>query len=565
MRRLLAVLAAFVVALLAIGALIFAQARQAFEAQETAELGYFADELLRRMDADLARLAVAVRWREGAAYRPDDPAAHRREPDPPYVVGWLSVAPDGNFTTPSADRARLAPYAAALRAADGRSRTELVLSEEIAAAEDYESPLAERYLSRSRQKVPPDMRGLDKVIAAEIDAAYQAGLAAGTTQGRAEAADGPSVPAPRAVTLDTATVFVFVTVGAGESARDRGAVIDVARLMQHLAAGHFAGQPLASYSQLDLATRDGYPIRTVEAFGNGAGAAGGALDLERTFTAPFDFLSARLRADTAPPSPGRGTLRLLVLVFALVALGGAGAVARAVQVQHDLARRRTLFVSSVTHELKTPLTTIGLYAEMLEQGMDADAETRSRYFGVLKSETVRLSRLIRNVLEFSRLEARRRRVTPTPGDLTEALHEAARVMTDQAAESGFELRLDAPDEITAAFDHEAVVQILVNLVENSLKFAAGAARPEIVVFARAEGRGARFGVRDYGPGIATRPLARIFDDFTRGEDAATRATKGTGIGLALVRRLAQAMGARAEAENHGDGGCSVSVVLPACR
>ncbi len=229
--------------------------------------------------------------------------------------------------------------------------------------------------------------------------------------------------------------------------------------------------------------------------------------------------------------------------------------------QAELARRRTRFVSSVTHELKTPLTAIGMYAEMLELGMAADAATRERYYGVLKSETARLSRLIHNVLEFSRLESRHRRIAVGPGDMVPALREAERVMAQHARQEGFDLRVEAPESLEAVFDHEAVVQILVNLIENSLKFGAAAPRKEIVVFAAAAGGGVRFGVRDTGPGIGQKTLGRVFDDFTRGDDPVTRATKGTGIGLALVRRLAVAMGGRAEARNNRDVGCTVTVVL----
>jgi signal transduction histidine kinase len=112
---------------------------------------------------------------------------------------------------------------------------------------------------------------------------------------------------------------------------------------------------------------------------------------------------------------------------------------------------------------------------------------------------------------------------------------------------------------------DTIGQILINLVENSLKFGAAATRKEIVVFAGDTGGGVRFGVRDTGPGLGEKALGRIFDDFTRGDDPVTLGTKGTGIGLALVRRLAQAMGGRAEARNNREAGCTVAVVLsPRC-
>lgn len=563
MRRLLAVLAGFVTLLLGVAALIFAHAHRAIVAQENAELGYFAGELLKDMDEELARLAAEVRSRDARAYLPAAQGAGRTSTEPAYIVGWMAVRSDGTFTTPSPDRARIARRVAALREAAATetdaAREAVAGKQEPVSREPYQSPLARRYLSSRRLKSAfPDV-DTDAIITSELEAAYQAGLAQGAERGRASAVDRAGGAALRAVLLDSNTVFVATTAAAERT--DRGVIVAVEPLLRHLARRHYSGQPIARFTRLELSAR-AEPLAGCKVVTGEGAATGASLRLEHVFAPPFDFLGSRLTADAAPPSPSRATLRWLVLAFALVALSGGIALARAVQAQHELAQRRSRFVSSVTHELKTPLTAIGMYAEMLEQGMDADAEARRRYFGVLKSETARLSRLIRNVLEFSQLEARRRRIVAGPGNLASALREAERVMADPAAQAGFVLRVEAADECPAAFDHEAAVQILVNLVENSLKFGVGAQRREVVLFAATTERGARFGVRDYGPGISVRPIERIFDDFRRGDDDLARSTKGTGIGLALVRRLALAMGGRAEAANHEDGGCTVAVTLP---
>lgn len=563
MNRLLTVLTVFVALLLAVAALIFVHAHRAIVAQENAELGYFANELLDAMDEELAGLAGQVRNRGSQTYVPGGQGSRPGAAEPAYIIGWVSVGADGSFVTPSPQPARIGRRVAALRASADDSRMEAGYSKGDVVRESYQSPLAKRYLSRERLKNAFPKVDTDAIITNELEAAYQAGLAQGGQRSRASAVERAGGVALRAVILDSNTVFVATTVTAEGTRRDRGVLIAVEPLLRQLAERHFSDQPLAQYTRLELGARSARLASSAVTAGKGTGS-GKALSIERAFAPPFDFLTCRLLAEAAPPSPGRATLRWLVIVFALVALSGAAVLARAVQAQNELALRRSLFVSSVTHELKTPLTAIGMYAEMLEQGMDIDAETRRRYFGVLKSETARLSRLIRNVLEFSQLEARRRRVAPGDGNLSATLREAERVMADQAAQAGFRLCVRAPEECPATFDHEAVVQILVNLVENSLKFGTRAERREIELFAEPTARGARFGVRDYGPGIAVKPINRIFDDFTRGYDAATRATKGTGIGLALVRRLAQAMGGRVEAENHEDSGCTVAVVVGRC-
>lgn len=561
MRRLLLVLVAFVAALLVVATILFRQAHRAVVAQEGSELGYFANQLLQRVEDELGALAFEVRDRPESDYRPPSGPPQRRRADAPYVLAWMACRPDGKVLNPAGESGRLGRYAVAFRRAETTVRGESKNGTVPVRSGTYQSSLSKRYLEEPDLREIVKKSGLDGIIARDLDAACRAGLAAGNGRAQAQTgrADGPSPV--RAVFLDDTTVFICRAAPVEGAPGNQGVLVSVPRLLRELVARQFTGQPMERFTKLTVsAFRENRAVRTTVA-GDSA-VTSRALDLSRAFSPPFDFVQARLLADAAPPSPGRATLRILILVFAAVALIGGAALVRAVQAQAELARRRTNFVSSVTHELKTPLTAIGMYVEMLELGMAGDAETRQRYFDVLKSETARLSRLIHNVLEFSRLEARKRRVTAVLGDLAAVLREAERIMARQAEREGFQLRVEAPEALEAVFDREAVVQILVNLVENSLKFGASAERREVVLFAEAVGGGMRFGVRDTGPGISERFLGRAFDDFTRGDDPVTRQTKGTGIGLALVRRLAQAMGGRAEARNNHGEGCTVSVVLP---
>ena len=136
-----------------------------------------------------------------------------------------------------------------------------------------------------------------------------------------------------------------------------------------------------------------------------------------------------------------------------------------------------------------------------------------------------------------------------------------------AERQGFRLILEADDDLPeVSFDRDAIVQVVFNLVDNALKYARSATRKEIVVSCRTDGGNAssvEIAVRDFGPGVQRADLARIFEPFFRREDELTRATKGSGIGLALVKQLVESQGGRIRAENAEDGGFRVSLELRA--
>lgn len=591
MKGLVLVLVGFVVSLVVVGAILFDRAQHAVAGQERAELAFFANTLLDRMDEELLRLVLQEEARAPREYRSSGaaggPSSLVGAPTVPYVIGYLVDHADGSYSSPM-DLGRMASQERAdeIRARLARSHAEFrgtmagAPPAPTADAKPVPPPgsgylaLEERYLRSERGigKKREDAANPDRASRRELEAAYRAGLADARTFERdlpspaaAPAANPDATPDAeplRAALLDDDTVFLFRSATVAGETQRQGVLLSTSALLRRLTLNHFTGQPIERFTRLVLAVqREGVGVRE-ETSGVDADLAGSALRLERPFSRPFEFITARLLADATPPSPGRTTLGVLIVAFVAVALLGGAALARAVHGQNELALRRTRFVSSVTHELKTPLTAIGMYIEMLELGMDRDGETRERYFQVLKSETARLSRLIHRVLEFSRLETRNHRLVVGPGDLVAALREAERVMSEQARQGGFVLSVMSPEHVEATFDPEAVVQILVNLIENSIKFGAASVPRQITLFAASGESEVSFGVADLGPGISPRTLRHLFDDFYRGDDPVTRQTKGTGIGLALVRRLAGAMGGRVEARNNPTAGCTLTVTLP---
>lgn len=283
------------------------------------------------------------------------------------------------------------------------------------------------------------------------------------------------------------------------------------------------------------------------------------------FAEPFDALVARLDLDTLPGLGSERPIYALALLLVLVATVGLFAVDRMTRVVVDYAQRRSDFVAAVSHELKTPLTSIRMYGEMLRDGLVASEEKRAEYYSTITDESERLSRLIDNVLEFSRLEQSRREFRLVVGSLAEAIREAAEKLRAHVERTGFRLVLDLDAELPSVqFDRDGVTQLLFNLVDNALKYARHAETREIEIGLRLENGRIELRVRDFGPGVPEDQLRRVFEPFYRIGEELTRTTEGTGIGLALVKELATGMGAVVQGRNAMGGGFEVCIAFDMC-
>lgn len=283
------------------------------------------------------------------------------------------------------------------------------------------------------------------------------------------------------------------------------------------------------------------------------------------FAEPFDAMSVVGGVERVDALVGREAVTVRALAAALVVaiLGGGLALYAGVRAELAYARRRSDFVAAVSHELKTPLTTIRMYAEMLRDGMVPTADRQRAYHHTITLESDRLGRLIANVLELARLERGAVRPEIVVGPLELAVQDAIELVRPHAENAGFAIRLTvAPGLPPVRIDRDALVQIVVNLVDNAIKFA-GDREPLIELAIERRGANVALRVRDHGPGVPRSHLRRVFEPFWRGERELTRRTRGTGIGLALVRGLAARMDARAWARNHPDGGFEVVLEVAA--
>ena len=221
----------------------------------------------------------------------------------------------------------------------------------------------------------------------------------------------------------------------------------------------------------------------------------------------------------------------------------------------SLGQRRAAFVSSVTHELRSPLTTFRMYTEMLAEGIAADPAKQSEYHQTLRRESDRLVHLVENVLAYARLEKGRYGMTePVPvGALIDRVCER---LTEHARLAGMQLELTGVAEVSTEVvrvDVAAIERILFNLVDNACKYARTAADNRIHVEVERRSRWVQITVRDHGPGLVRRKTGRLFKPFRKSANEAAKSAPGVGIGLALSRRLAAASGGRLAVVDCEDG------------
>jgi two-component system sensor histidine kinase BaeS len=218
--------------------------------------------------------------------------------------------------------------------------------------------------------------------------------------------------------------------------------------------------------------------------------------------------------------------------------------------------RERAFVLSISHDLRTPLTSIKGYSEALVDGaVETDAD-RARAARVIEAEARRLERLVADLLDLARLDARQFSLSPRRIDAAETVRTAVDAFAPAATELGVTLGVEGPPSLPADADPERLAQIVANLVENALKFARNSIVVELIV----DGGGLDLRVRDDGPGITPEDLPHVFDRLYVSRPAPGRSV-GTGIGLAVVRELAGAMGGQVWSDTNGTGATFV-VRLP---
>jgi signal transduction histidine kinase len=254
--------------------------------------------------------------------------------------------------------------------------------------------------------------------------------------------------------------------------------------------------------------------------------------------------------------PQRALMALLAGVIALGVFFVVRAAAREVRV----AEMKSNFVSSVSHDLKTPLALIQLFAETLELGRLKSTERANEYYRIINSEARKLTRLINNLLDFSKIEAGLRRYKRQPENLTDLTRRVLESLDSQFRHNQFSISLRLTGDVPVMIDKEAAEQALENLLSNAMKYSPDN-REIVVEVTRANGFGV-VRVTDHGIGIAPRLHKKIFRKFFRVQTDAGSGPQGTGLGLAIVDHVMRGHGGFVRVDSDVGRGSTFSLHFP---
>ena len=360
--------------------------------------------------------------------------------------------------------------------------------------------------------------------------------------------------------LDSGHLVLFRKVWREGERHIQGLLIDQQAFIREIIETPFRETALSDMSNLIVAHQQDV-IHTVSGretynYPNGARALEGALVFRNRLSAPLDSIELIFSINRLPTGPGASVLGWVTLVLALVFIAGFYTLYRLGLSQLNLARQQQDFVSAVSHELKTPLTSIRMYGEMLKEGW-ADEEKRKTYYEYIHDESERLTRLISNVLQLANITHNEPRFDLQLAEVGELMNSIESKIASQVKRAGFRLnfqRDDGADRASVNIDTDCFAQIIINLVDNAIKFSEHADNKTIEFSSKlTSDNHVRFSVRDFGPGIAKDQMKKIFQLFYRPESGLTRKTAGTGIGLAIVHQLSVAMDGTVDIINREPG------------
>jgi signal transduction histidine kinase len=245
-------------------------------------------------------------------------------------------------------------------------------------------------------------------------------------------------------------------------------------------------------------------------------------------------------------------------------LGGIALAIRATDREARLAQAKSDFVSNVSHELKTPLSLISLFSEILELGRVNNEAKKKEYYGIIRHESRRLNKTIDNILDFSRIEAGRKKYELVEGDMTGVIDNVLSTHRYQIINSGFDVQTSIePDLPPVLIDREAMTQAISNLLDNAIKYSGKV--KQLSITAKRAGSDLSIELADHGVGIPRAEQARVFEKFYRVGNGLVHDVKGSGLGLSLVKHIIEAHNGTISVESDVGKGSRFTIVLPLAR
>jgi len=356
--------------------------------------------------------------------------------------------------------------------------------------------------------------------------------------------------------LDSGHFVLFRRVWRDRERYVQGMLLEPQAFTNSLVAPPFRDSVLSTMSDLIVAHQGD----VVEAYGaqyaqdtmSTAPAQENELLYTSRLVAPFGDIELIFSLTRLSVGAGSKVIAWVALIISVVLVGGFSMLYRLGTRQIALGQQQQDFVSAVSHELKTPLTSIRMYGEILREGW-ADETRKKSYYDFIFNESERLSRLINNVLHLARMTRNEQKPDRKEISVEELLTELRPKLDSQLEMAGFKLELECTDQAKAVklnIDSDWLTQVLINLIDNAIKFSSSAELKTVQLHIRLlqDGR-LQFSVRDFGPGVAKDQMKKIFKLFYRSENELTRETVGTGIGLALVHQLVVGMGGEVDLVN----------------
>jgi len=356
--------------------------------------------------------------------------------------------------------------------------------------------------------------------------------------------------------LDSGHFVLFRRVWRDGERYVQGLLIEPQTILDELVAPAYRESVLSSMSDLVIA----YQGNTVKEYGANYAReylptsqnTESELLYQTRLIAPFSDLELIFTLSRLPVGAGNKVISWAALILALVLVGGFILLYRLGAGAITLGQQQQDFVSAVSHELKTPLTSIRMYGEMLREGW-VDEKRKKSYYDFIFNESERLSRLINNVLHLSRMNRHEQKPNLEHASLETLLNVLRPKLESQLEGAGFSLELkygEGTRILKLSIDSDWLTQILINLVDNAVKFSGNGEQKTVQITTRLlQDKSMQISVRDFGPGVANDQMKKIFKLFYRSENELTRETVGTGIGLALVHQLVTGMGGSVDVVN----------------
>ncbi len=371
--------------------------------------------------------------------------------------------------------------------------------------------------------------------------------------------------------LDSGEFVLFRKVWREGKRLIQGAIIQPETFIKAALVEPFLQSQLAGMSSMVVAFQgdvltlaSGREPDSYSAFGRSAGDVKGDLLHQGRLSAPLEGFEMVWTIKQLPVSQGARIIVWSSIALVAVILLGFAMLYRLGIKQIVLGRQQQDFISAVSHELKTPLTSIRMYGEMLKEGW-VTGDKQQEYYHYIYDESERLSRLIANVLQLARLERNEIKLEPGSFEVAQLVDLIRSKIDAQLTKAGFNCTYSvdaAAQSSKLEVDADAFCQIIINIVDNAIKFTGKYGNPRLDLrVSKIQNENILISVRDYGPGIPSKQLKKIFELFYRPGNELTRETVGTGIGLALVKQLVTAMNGRVDALNSRPG-AEFRITLP---